>query len=188
MNDIIYWKKSDLNGSSIEELVCKEVEKLKQEEMSNDDALSFLDLGLSASRIDSDYHLKEVLEMDNDQIKTLTDETDRAIAESMIMAYWRRSKCFDYKITPSMCFFLAQITQDFGEMVIYLTYFQYMCKKYNQWTVDLTFFGRFCFRFGLPSHEDLSKIWSSQKFNCGGLRSDNILDHAIYMKSIRKEQ
>lgn len=187
MSNIVYWKKSDLNGSSIEELVCKEVEKLKQEEMSKDDALFFLDLGLRASRIDSDFHLKEVLEMDNDQIKTLTDEHDQAIAKSMIMAYWRKAKCFDYKITPSMCFFLAQITEGFGEMVIYLTYFQYMCKKYNQWTVDLTFFARFCFRFGIPSHDDLSKIWSSQKLNPEEPGSDNILDYSEYMKSIRKD-
>jgi len=101
----------------------------------------------------------------------------------------RINYCFTFKVEDwRLLLFLILIANSPGTCIMYLTYFQYWCKKNDTREVDLV---NFCeiFPMGFPSDEDLSKLWNDTKVKRGKEGgSDNLVDHQDALKSIQFEE
>jgi hypothetical protein len=62
---------------------------------------------------------------------------------------------------------------------MYGTYFAYWAKKNNKNKITLNDFCEKIFPFGLPTEEEISKLWIKQKVKCEKpeMKSDNLLDY-----------
>jgi len=92
---------------------------------------------------------------------------------------------FTFKIEDNaLIAFIAFNSKTAGNVIMYLTYLQYKCKKNNMKVLD---FKTFChwFPMGFPSDADLEKVWDSQKVERKETGdSDNLLDYQSAMESI----
>lgn len=158
---------------SVEELFCKEFEKLKQHPMSVGDTEFLLRLMMSKKTSLENCPLK------GDEKPFLYQLIEKRIEH-----------CFTYKITDSrLIMFLVIITKSAGTAVMYMAYLQYWCKKHDIKEIDLDIFCEQIFPMGFPIDDDLRKLWyslkvSKDKMALGG-SSDNLLDYQTAYKSIQ---
>lgn len=183
-----YLKPETLGENSIEKLICEPISELKPNELSEELSLLFMRIRLNESDINNDEQINRVKALSNEDLRSLSDDGDLAIANSYIPAIYRRVKyCFDYELDNSVLLFLSQLINSFSEMVQYLTYFQYQCYKHNYWIVNMNFFASNIFPIGIPSSEDLQKIWDDTKVERDEAHlRDNLIDYPEYLKSIRR--
>lgn len=161
---------SKLDGSSIENLLCKKMEALKVDSM--DDELTDLFLRLSLADMNGQPNEEFI-----DWVKT---QFEYQVIQS-------RVKCFQYNLSPFVATMLMYVTQSPGTAVMYLTFIQYLIKtRFPQWrgkTLSMEQFARL-FPMGYFKSDDLLKIWDDTKVNNKGRGSDNLIDYMQYAESI----
>jgi hypothetical protein len=92
---------------------------------------------------------------------------------------------FTFKIEDErVILLLCHIAESTGQVIMYLTYLQYWCKKNDIKVLDFETFGMKIFPMGFPSAEDLSNIWDSTKVRRES-GSDNLIDYQSAAVSIQ---
>lgn len=164
------------NPEAIEIFFCKEFEKMKS-------------LPLSVENFGFLYTLGT---LNQEQLQNLRNipEAEKPFIIKLIEK--RVEVCFDYTIEldPRVKFIVATLGESPGKAVMLLTYIQYKCFKLK--IKDLTYEDLMMkiFPIGVPSDEDLNKLWNMQKID-NSIRiglipgSDNLLDYPDALKSIR---
>lgn len=165
MNKSMLEKEVLSKENSIEEIFCKEFEKLPIQEMDSELASILLQLLLG--------EIKEIPEKDKPFIMKLIEK--------------RIEVCFDYEILdPKLLLFLSIVSETPGKAVMYLTYLQYWANKNNIKKIDINIFCEKIFPNGFPSDKDLKGLWDSQKIHPKDhMGSDNLIDYKVPLESIR---
>lgn len=91
---------------------------------------------------------------------------------------------FTYKMDTKAKLLLCSWCNSFGDIAMYLTLLQYLCKKRNVRELNLDTL-TLMFPSGIPSVDYMRKIWDGQKVERGDFYSDNIIDCLTAMKSIQ---
>lgn len=153
----------NLNESSIEEIICKGMDKLTPS-VPNPLVDMFLFFGLDDTvtsffegSLDDDF-LSQIL-----------------IKRGSIFGF--RFETFDAVILLRYCI------DSPGEAMLYLWYLQYLCKKHDIWEISGKILATKFFPNGFFSHEDMETIWKAQKIDA---LPDNLVDHIDYGKSLFK--
>jgi len=157
---MITQKEATTNGSAIENIVCKAIEKCDRVEMDKDLFETFIMLIMAKDK------------------KFEIPEKEKPFIYQVIEK--RIKHCYTFKTNdPRLIMFLSALAVKPGTAILYLWYLQYWCKKNSVKEIDLDIFGTRIFPLGFPSEETMHKIWDSQKVNrdsaTGG--SDNLVDY-----------
>jgi hypothetical protein len=91
---------------------------------------------------------------------------------------------FTYDMDIKAKIILCSWCKSIGDMVIYLTYIQYLCKKYKIKHVNSDVMCMAFFPMGIFSDEIREKAWKVQKIKQGDGYSDNLLDYGSAYYSI----
>jgi hypothetical protein len=165
------------NPSAIETYVCKEMEKCDRVEMDKDTCDVFLRLMIS--RMQNKDRLQSVKEFN-------IPEKEKPFIVKMLEG---RLKMYQFKINDfDLRFFLAVLCKNPGNVVLYLWYLQYWCKKNNVKELDLENFSNRIFPYGFPSEDTLLRIWDGQKVDREGMASDNLVDYGTAGQSLVFEE
>lgn len=152
-----------LQEDAIENIFCKEMEKVPCHPMSDELAKIFI----------------KMIMIQNPP-EELVKEISATFPYQLICK--RLEVMYSYDLDFRTKFFLICLTDGIpGKLVMYLTYLQYLAKRYNVNEIDFDFFGTRAFPHGYPSDEDMSKLWSIQKVKAS---PDNLVDHVSALKSI----
>lgn len=112
--------------------------------------------------------------------------------EDFANVYWfypaiakRLRAYFGYTMDVKAQMLLCTWCESIGDMVIYLTYLQYWCKKNNVKEIAHTLLCEKVFPHGIFDRTFMSHVWDGQKVSStisGG--SDNLIDYSSAMQSI----
>lgn len=157
--------KITLVPNAIEAYFCEPFERLQQHPMTEDNTKFFMSLLMSKDD-----------EVRNEIPKIVNFWSFKAMEK-------RLEVCHKYTLDNRSKIFIFVLTDGtIGQMVMYITYLQYVAKKRNWRSISIEQLADI-FPMGFPSKEDLSKLWDSQKVeNVGG--SDNLLDYERAIQSI----
>lgn len=107
---------------------------------------------------------------------------------------WKRIKyCHTYKVSAAVCLFLGEyVAGNFGICTMIANYLQYIAHENGIQKITMDSLGFKAFPHGFPDSETWHKLWDAQKVprefweqeNYSG--SDNMLDRAEFMESIRQ--
>jgi len=95
-----------------------------------------------------------------------------------------RLQCFTFKMSKPAKYFVSALCESPGDVVMYLTYLQYLASIRSRRDLDMEFV-RNEFPVGFPGSEELHRLWLGQKVSRDH-GSDNLLDYGTAMKSITK--
>jgi hypothetical protein len=122
-----------------------------------------------------------------DPFANLSEEEEKELPFAVKMVKQSIKTRFTFEMTDCMQVLVAIIAKSAGTCVMYLTYLQYRAKKLGVKEITAMEFAQNIFPMGLPSEENLQKLWYSQKVNTkdgiGG--SDNLLDYQSALVSIQ---
>lgn len=170
---------SDIKTDSIENIVCKGMEKFQSVELSEDVTKLLMTFLLSKDSKEKSIELLKEVWTAAALIKRLKGQ-------------------FNRDIDPRVAIIIAFEAGSIGSCVLYSYYLQYLCKKKNiTGEITLDHFCRDLFPIGLFSENDIHSIWESQKVsnareNFEGLElspgSDNLVDYGIAATSLYDKQ
>lgn len=155
-------KLNEIKSTTIEELVCKEMDKLLLKRLSSDELLELMSIKMAFKKDENN----------------VPEEFKGGIFKIMDS---RIKNHFTYTITEQALFFLSSHITTPGQAVLYCWYLQYKSKelKKNIFTLDTLCLE--VFKMGIFSQESLDHIWVSQKIerpaDSSYVFSDNLLDH-----------
>jgi hypothetical protein len=93
---------------------------------------------------------------------------------------------FTFEMTDCMQVLVGILGKNAGTCIMYLTYLQYRAKKLGVKKITAMEFAQNIFPMGVPSEEDLHKLWDSQKVKrAETMASDNLLDYQSALVSIQ---
>lgn len=164
------------NPNAIETYVCKEMEKCDRVEMDKDTMELLMKLLLMRMQ-NKDKSNKEEFSI---------PEKEKPFILKMLEG---RLQLYQFKLNGNdLRFFLAVLCKSPGNVVLYLWYLQYWCKKNNVKEVDLEMFGEKIFPMGFPSDKTLLRIWDGQKVKRKEtMASDNLVDYGTAGQSLMFE-
>ena len=165
------------NPNAIETYVCKEMEKCEREPMNKDTCDVFLRLMIS--RMQNKDRLQSIKKFE-------IPEKEKPFIVKMLEG---RLQMYQFKINDfDLRFFIAIICVSPGNIVLYLWYLQYWCKKNNVKELDLELFSNKIFPMGFPSDKTLLRIWDGQKVKRKEtMASDNLVDYGTAGQSLMFE-
>lgn len=149
--------------NSIEEIVCKAMDKLKPKPLQN----HISSILISLTMIPKDVPIPQ-------EIQT-----------SHILKARVKGMTFNF-VDNKPIILLGLVCQSPGLGMLYLAYIQYKCKQLNLKTVSLEDLCSKLFPDGFFDHLDLLKIWDLQKVERFDVfDSDNLIDYSSASKSIQ---
>ena len=155
-------KRKKIKPNAIEEIFCKEFEKLQRHPM--DEKLTRGMMVFILSNIDNPI-----------------PEIQKEFLYKLIKK--RIDVLYNYTINDwRLISFLMVLTQRPGRAVMYLTYLQYWCKNNEVKELTIDIFCEKIFPMGFPKEEDLNKLWDKQKVQG---TPDNLLDYPCALQSIK---
>lgn len=165
-----YLDNEKLNGSSIEELICKPMENLPSKHLDPETSQLYFNI----ARLDNRKNAEE----------TMPIELKESFAYRLCKASQDR---FQYRLTPCAIFLVAFILGDQtpGRIIMYMTYIQYRLKVAGyplDTLVNIQILA--LLRVEKKDNNDLSTIWYSTKVKDLGC-SDNLIDYRKYGESIK---
>jgi hypothetical protein len=176
------------NDNLIEKLICEPMKDLKRIPMSEKQSKYFIQLTLISQQ---NKNIGKHQDFEKDMMVVLK----KAFMYNLITK--RIKICFDYQIKDIYLYlFLLDLCSSPGIAIMYLTYFQYWCFKNNVWKLDFDTFVQRIFPLGFWEDNDLHKVWENTKihsieknfnFKFESKCTDNLIDHSIALKSIRKQ-
>lgn len=158
-------KFKDLKDDTVEKFYCTKFGNLKVREFTRDEAEIFIRINLL-----DDQACTEILNDENNFIGNL-------INKSMPIRFPQ------FQVSNHLKVLMSVLCDTPGKVVMYYAYFRYLSFKYKINKIDTWRFSRE-FPMGIPTEEELSKLWREQKIdfsdenNRAGLGSDNLLDHS----------
>lgn len=150
----------EIQQDSVENVFCKEFERLQRFPMSDELTKCMVTMFLS-------------------DITKPIPEIEKEFLFQVIRK--RIDVCFTFKLSDwRLITFLMMLSQSPGKAVMYFTYLQYWLKKNNINEITFEIFCDRIFPMGFPLDKDLDKLWNKQKIESG-----NLLDHQKGLKSIQ---
>lgn len=92
---------------------------------------------------------------------------------------------YSYELSDDLICFLCVICETPGTAVMYLTYLQYWAKNNKADWIDLDKFTTKVFPNGFPAKNELNKLWDNQKIKGDAVFTDNLLDYAPALYSLK---
>ena len=173
-NPIPYEKTKEENA--VEELFCKEFEKLQNHPMSDENSeilIKLIILNQTGTKEKFDQMEKESKQFN--QILILDD----------------RLKMLGYKSDLFSKVFLSLFMETPGKIVMYAHYMAYKMKKHGLKELTIDNLCETIFPLGFPSDEDLHILWNKQKVHkekSTDVGTDNLLDYPEANLSISYEK
>ena len=156
----------------VEKTVCSPMSKLEGIELSEENAMIFINL-----------HLQPNFKLSKKTLPPLVQ-----ILQSRLKYGWMGFEVNDDRVLTM----LSIISNSIGQAILYLYYIQYNMKQKNEkeltWDIFNDIFGK-----GFFNEKDLHVIWDNQKIHkipeelskkLNGASSDNLIDHFMASESI----
>jgi hypothetical protein len=153
-----------MSNSKFLENWCDELSKLPVEE-----------LGQTTNEL-----IAKIIFRDNSSLFKLSKELEDSFQIQVINK--RVPIQFDYVLTDSSKLIIILLVGTLGELIMFLTYIQYICKQRNIWKVTPNFLLQSVIPDGFWSKDILDTMWNKQKLPDG----TNAVDHFECMESIKK--
>jgi hypothetical protein len=154
---------------SVEKIFCQNFSKLKTEPLTQDLSKTLISLFF----IEEDD--PEIIGLINNMLN------DKHKYSNMVLHILKKRFCeiYNFSFENRLLILLSQTFDSPGKAVMYGTYFAYWAKKNNKNKITLNDFCEKIFPFGLPTEEEISKLWIKQKVKCEKpeMKSDNLLDY-----------
>jgi hypothetical protein len=155
------------NPNAVETFFCKPFEQLPEQELNKEQAQMFF------------------------AIKQANEDVLPMIEKYFTKAYWwypaiekRLNVMFTYTMDARARMILCSWSESVGDIAIYLTYIQYLCKKNNIKHINLDTLTNL-FPNGAKDREVVRGVWEMQKVKKGDNgTSDNLIDYRSAMQSI----
>lgn len=163
------------------ELWAKEVESCEKREMTQEEAMNYLQYSFAESKGLSDDTEKE--------IKELLEKGQGGMAS---VVYKRAKYALGYEISVSLAAFLGTILDNFGKSTMMASYLLYVAKKRGVRVVTTKEFGMIAFPMGLPTDKEWERLWTLQKLPLEErgyeIAMDNGLDCGVCFGSIKLDE
>ena len=168
-----------LESIAVEEW-AKEFESCEKRNLTKEEAEILVRICLNENEINEDKKLLDLLNNDNSP-------------DSMAKVVYQRIKSFHtYQISPSVALLLEMlVVKNFGSSTMICAYLQYKSHNLGVKIIDGYVFCKDIFPFGIPTDEELNRLWNLQKLDPDLLEkresmfeSDNGLDYKVTYESI----
>ena len=163
------------------ELWAKEVESCEKREMTQEEAMNYLQYSFAESKRLSDDTEKE--------IRKLLEKGEGGMAS---VVYKRAKYALGYEISVSLAAFLGTILDNFGKSTMMASYLLYVAKKRGVRVVTMKEFGMIAFPMGLPTDKEWERLWTLQKLPLeergDDIAMDNGLDCGFCFGSIKLDE
>jgi len=151
--------------NAIEEVVYDFLKDCELVPMSEDDAKTFLMIGMMPKDVNLPIE-------------------DKPFVFQIIEK--RVEHCFTFKITDQRATLaISMWAKSAGTVILYLWYIQAWCFENNVKEIDFETLGMRIFPLGIFSEKDLKSVWDNQKVQKKGMESDNLVDYAVAGLSIQ---
>lgn len=159
----------ELSETSIEEW-AKELDACEKQDLTYEEARSFITLGISEKEIEEDK--------DKDFEALLNGWNGTALIH-------KRLNLHTYTMSKAAKVFCGILNKSPGEMVMMANYFQYKCHLLHVKHIDMRALSNII-PMGWFSRDTLQQFWDKQKYVSEDGRLLNMLDNPDYGKSIRE--
>lgn len=165
-----------LEPTAVEEW-AKEFERAKKRQLTKEETIMCMNALFSEDKLNED---KEVLEL-------LEGKSNLSIAT---VVHKRVNACHTYTITPTVALLSEIVAKSFGDSTMFCAYFQYKAHQLGIKTINAEIFCRDIFPWGVPTEDELQRLWDLQKLDPEFLKkrksfeSDNGLDYKETYESI----
>ena len=160
----------ELSETSIEEW-AKELDACEKQDLTYEEARSFITLGTSEKEIEEDK--------DKDFEALLNGWNGTALLH-------RRLNLHTYTMSKAAKVFCGMLINSPGEMVMMANYFQYKCHLHHIKHIDMRALSEKIRPMGWFRRDTLQQFWDKQKYVAEDNRLLNMLDNPEYGKSIRE--
>lgn len=168
-----------LEPTAVEEW-AKEFEHCKKRRLTNEEVNVVINATLNEELINKD---KEVLDL-------LEGKPQVAMAT---VVYKRINSACSYKITPTVALLSEMVVKNFGSSTMLCAFMQYKAHQLGFKIIGVDIFCRDIIPFGVPTDEELQRLWDLQKLDPELLKNrksmfepNNGLDYKITYESIMK--
>lgn len=166
-----------LEPTAVEEW-AKEFERCKKRRLTKEEVKMVISASLNEELINKD---KEVLDL-------LEGKPQSAMATVV----YQRIKTFgSITITPTVALLSEMVAKSFGNSTMFCAYMQYKAHQLGVKTINVEIFCRDIISWGIPTDEEMHRLWDLQKLNPELLKKrktmwepDNGLDYKITYQSI----
>lgn len=167
-----------LEQTAVEEW-AKEFERCKKRQLTKMEMNAIISATLN----------EELINKDKDVLDLLEGKPQSSIATVL---YKRINSVCSYKITPAVALLSEMIAKNFGQSTMLCAFMQYKAHQLGIKTINVEIFCRDIFPWGIPTDEELQRLWDLQKLDPeileqrNTLEPDNVLDYKVAYESIMK--
>lgn len=154
---------------------AKEFEHCKHRELNDQEVSVLMNVVFHSKDIDNDKKLRTQIEQEPNTIAHIV---------------YNRTKSHSYNLTTSALILTELVVKNFGISTMLCAYMQYKAHKLGINTITAEIFCREIIPFGIPTDNELQRLWDLQKVKLEDrstdFSSDNGLDYKITYESIMK--